>query len=126
MVRHSIGRLRHGSFRGWLWAVSASVYVLLYANRHRIHWSLPSLVTSYLADILALPLILSVALWVMRHVYFRRPDFSLPVSWIIATWAVLGVWFELILPIFQPHTIADGFDIVAYGLGGLLFGQSLN
>jgi hypothetical protein len=101
-------------------------YSFLYANRHWLHWPLPVLVTSYVADVLALPLLLSAALWLMRHIYFGRPDFSLPVSWIVATWAGLSLWFELLLPRFRLHATADGFDVLAYALGGLIFWRWLN
>ncbi|MDO7873282.1 hypothetical protein Q5H93_00950 [Hymenobacter sp. ASUV-10] len=88
---------------------------------------MPAIITSYLADVLALPLILSGALWLMRHVYFRQSGFTLPVAWVISTWAVLSIWFELLLPYLQPHTAtADGFDVLAYALGGLIFWRWLN
>jgi len=111
-----------------LLAAFSLIYGLLYADRYWLHWPLPPFITSYLADVLALPLILSGALWLMRHIYFGRPDFSLPATWVISAWAGLSIWFELLLlPHLRPRTTtADGFDVLAYALGGLIFWRWLN
>lgn len=108
----------------WLFALG---YGLLYFNRHWAHRPLPPLVSSYLADVLALPLLLTLALAFMRHVYFRQPGFVLPAAWVISTWAAVSVWFELLLPWWRPGTAtADPFDALAYAAGGFLFGHFLN
>lgn len=111
--------------RVWLAAGGLS-YLLLYLNRHWMHWPLPTLVTCYLADVLALPLALSAALWLMRHLYFHQPGFTLPAAWVIATWVAWSIWFEGILPTLQPQATADVGDVLAYALGGLIFWRWLN
>jgi hypothetical protein len=112
--------------RVWV-AVGGLLYALLYANRHWLHWPLPSFATSYLADILALPLILSGALWLMRVIYFRNSQFTLPLAWVLASWLGLSLWFELWLPRLRPQSAtADLADVLAYALGGLLFWRWLN
>jgi|GEM_PF-1084569 len=127
MGSHRVGGLRHQAYRPLLLAALALTYGLLYTNRHWLHWPLPTIISSYLADVLALPLILSGARWLMRHAYFRRADFTLPAIWVISTWAGISIWFELLLPYFRPHTTtADGFDVIAYALGGLIFWRWLN
>jgi len=127
MGSYCAGWVRRQIARAPLLAVVVLLYALLYTNRHWLHWPLPTIITSYLADVLALPLILSGALWLMRHVYFRRIDFTLPHTWVVSAWAGISIWFELLLPHFQPRTAtADGFDILAYALGGLIFWRWLN
>ena len=111
--------------RVWL-AAGTLIYVLLYLNKRWLHQPLSELVTSYLADVLALPLTLSAALWLLRHMYFRQPDFTLPGSWVVATWAGWSLWFEGVLPRLQPQATADVGDVLAYALGGWLFWRWLN
>jgi hypothetical protein len=86
----------------------------------------PPILTFYLADVLALPLLLTVALWFMRRVYFRRPAFVLPLSWVISAWLAASGCFEGILPLFRPTTTADPLDVVAYAVGGVVFWRWLN
>jgi hypothetical protein len=126
MVRHRIGGLSGRLGRPWLLAAFTLTYALLYVNRHWLHWPLSTLLNSYLADVLALPLVLSAALWLMRHVYFGSAVFTLPLSWIIASWTVFSIWFELLLPHLQPGATGDISDILAYALGGVVFWRWLN
>lgn len=99
---------------------------LLYLNKHLGHWPLPAILTSYLADVLALPLLLTAALLLLRYGYFRRPSFVLPASWIVASWLGLSIWFEGWLPGKQPAAVADALDVLAYAVGGWIFWRWLN
>jgi hypothetical protein len=102
-------------------------YCAIFINRHWGHWPLPPAINSYVSDLLALPLLLTVVLACMRHLYFRQPAFVLPVSWVLSTWLALSVWFEVVLPRWRPAiATADALDVVAYGIGGLIFWQWLN
>jgi hypothetical protein len=89
-------------------------------------WRLPNVVRFYLADVVALPLELTLLLYMMRHWYFRRPSFVLPTTWIVGTWLVFGVWFEGILPRIDHRATADPLDVVAYAVGGFIFWRWLN
>ena len=103
------------------------LYALLYSNKHWGHRALPAVLTSYLADVLALPLLLTVALLLLRHGYFRRAAFVLPGAWVVGAWLVLSVWFEGLLPRWQPAVAtADPFDVLAYAVGGWVFWRWLN
>jgi hypothetical protein len=91
------------------------------------HWPpLPPLLRAYLADVLTLPLELTLALCAMRRLYFRQPAFVLPTSWIFSTWVVMAVWFEGVLPRYDARATADPLDVVAYALGGLVFWRWMN
>lgn len=87
---------------------------------------LPPLLRHHLADVLALPLLLSLELWGLRRLYFRQPAFVLPTSWIISSWVVTSVWFEAVLPRFDARATADPLDALAYALGGLIFWRWMN
>ena len=99
---------------------------LLYLNKHWLRWPLPTVVTSYLADVLALPLLFTAALLLMRHGYFRQAAFVLPGSWVVAAWALLSLWFEWWLPRVQPAAVADPLDVLAYAVGAWVFWRWLN
>ena len=103
------------------------LYALLYSNKHWGHRALPAVLTSYLADVLALPLLLTVALLLLRHGYFRQPTFVLPGAWVVGAWVVFSVWFEGLLPRWQPAVAtADPLDVLAYAVGGWVFWRWLN
>lgn len=113
-----------------LFLAGAVLYLVVVARKHGgprfSHWPLPDLVRFHLADVLALPLELTLMLYFMRHWYFRRPSFVLPTGWIFSTWLVFAVWFEGILPLFDRRATADPLDVVAYGVGGFIFWRWLN
>jgi hypothetical protein len=113
-------------FRHPLFLTFALLYVGARGNRWWGHLPIPPVLNSYLADVACLPLELTLALVVLRRGYFRRPDFVLPSSWIISAWLVTAVWFELLLPRWQPAATADPLDVLAYAVGAGIFGRWLN
>ena len=113
-------------FRQPAFCLPLLTYLLYQANRHFWRQPLPALLTAYLSDALALPVILTLALVVQRRWVHRNPAFVLPDSWILAAWAYLAIWFEVLLPWFSPAAVADPLDVLAYGLGALYFRLLLN
>ncbi|UOQ77485.1 hypothetical protein MUN84_01895 [Hymenobacter sp. 5516J-16] len=109
-----------------LFVLGTGLYVFACINRYWPFWHLPAFVNSHLADLLDLPLQLTMVLWLMRRFYFRRPSFVLPLSWIVASWVVVAVWFEVVMPRFNRNMVADPLDVVAYTLGGLVFWRWMN
>ncbi|KAA9327488.1 hypothetical protein F0P96_16020 [Hymenobacter busanensis] len=128
MGRDGAGRLgRFAELRQPLFIIGALLYLFACVNRYWAPWPpLPRFINSHLADVLDLPLELTLVLWVMRRFYFRQPAFVLPLSWIVATWLVTAVWFELLMPRFNPRMVADPLDVVAYTVGGLIFWRWMN
>ncbi|MFD2783968.1 hypothetical protein [Hymenobacter rubripertinctus] len=125
-MRRLPAELRHPLF-----LLGAATYGGLALYRHAgarsVHWPpLPELVRHHLTDLLTLPLLLTLALWALRRLYFRQPAFVLPASWIFSAWLVVAVWFEGLLPRFDARATADWLDVGAYALGGLLFWRWLN
>ncbi|PJJ60706.1 magnesium citrate secondary transporter [Hymenobacter chitinivorans] len=102
------------------------VYGLYQANARLGHYPLPTLVTAYLSDLLAMPVILTLALVVQRRWVQRRATFCLPDSWLLGAWLYVSVWFELLLPLLSARHVGDWLDVVAYGLGTVVFRQLLN
>ena len=120
-IRRWPAELRHPLF-----LVGTGLYLLLQFNRRLLHWPFPSLLNSYLGDVLALPLLLTLALWAMRRVSFRNPSFVLPGTWIFSTWLAMAVGFELLLPAWRPTATPDPLDAVAYASGALIFWRWMN
>jgi hypothetical protein len=102
------------------------VYLLYQTNARLWHQPLPALVTAYLSDLLALPVILTLALVVQRRWVQRQAAFALPDSWLLGAWLYVSVWFELVMPWRAGTFVGDWLDVVAYGLGTLFFRQLLN
>ena len=103
---------------------AALAYAALRLNRSWLHQPLPLVVTSYLADLLCLPLLLSLALAAHRRLIDHRG--TLPVVWLVGAWVSVSVWFEGLLPLWSPRAVADPLDVVAYALGAWAFQHWLN
>jgi hypothetical protein len=99
---------------------------MLLLNRNALHSPLPAFLTSYLADALALPVILTLALAVQRRLGNHPPGFVFPNSWLLAAWLFVSVWFEAVLPHYSTRATADPLDVLAYAAGTLVFAQWLN
>ena len=113
-----------------LFLVGTVLYLIVAVQKHGgplfREWLLPDVVRFHLADLLALPLELTLMLYLMRRWYFRRPSFVLPTGWIVSTWLVFAVWFEGILPLFDNRATADPLDVLAYAVGGFIFLRWMN
>ncbi|MDF7811882.1 hypothetical protein [Hymenobacter sp. YC55] len=122
--------MRRGPYelRQPLFLLGAVLYFLAILHKRGVgplpYW--PPVLGSYLADVLTLPLELTLLRWIMRRFYFQTPVFVLPTSWVVATWLTISVWFEGILPYFSRTATGDPLDVVAYAVGGLIFWRWLN
>ncbi|MBD1397459.1 magnesium citrate secondary transporter [Pontibacter sp. JH31] len=83
------------------------------------------LLFSYLDDLLAMPMVLTLILAAERA-YFRNGSFVLPWTWVAGAVAAFAFFFELVLPPFSPKHTADWLDAVAYTCGGALFFFTIN
>lgn len=83
------------------------------------------LLFSYLDDLLAMPIVLTIILAVER-IYFQNDSFVMPLAWLAGAVVAFSIFFELLLPpIYSKHT-ADWLDVVAYTLGALVFQFTIN
>ena len=80
----------------------------------------PMFFSHYFADLLCMPLLLSVAVLVMRWV---KADAGLHLSraMILVATLYVSLVFECVLPLFFQRYTADFWDVVMYGVGGGLF-----
>ncbi|OON69308.1 hypothetical protein B0919_08440 [Hymenobacter sp. CRA2] len=86
----------------------------------------PTWVSSWLADALCVPVVLTLAL-VAQRVLRRQPRFVLPDAWLVASWLYVSLWFELLAPWLLPaRYAADGLDVLAYAAGTWAFRRWLN
>ena len=113
-------------FRHPLFIVAVLLYAGYLLNRYLLHWPLPTLLTSYLGDLAAMPVMLSLALAAQRRFVARTRAFIFPDTWLIAAWVYVSLWFEGILPYFSATAVADPFDVVAYAIGTVAFRHWLN
>ena len=77
--------------------------------------------SSYLDDILCIPIVMSITLVIFRLVIVQDNSFIFPMSYIIIAVIFFSVLFELILPTISIKYTRDVFDIVAYSIGGIVF-----
>jgi hypothetical protein len=103
---------------------AALTYMALWLNRCCLHQVLPTLASAYLADLLCMPLLLSLTLAAHRWLINQRG--TLPVTWLVGAWAYVSVWFEGLLSLWSPRAVADPLDVLAYALGTWAFYYWLN
>ncbi|MFD2719050.1 hypothetical protein ACFST9_10005 [Hymenobacter monticola] len=102
------------------------LYGLRQANRHWLQGPLPPLLTSYLSDLAAMPVMLTLAVAAYRRMVARSQAFVLPDAWLGWSWVAVSMWFEGILPLFDAQAVADPLDALAYAAGTLAFRRWLN
>ncbi|MBF9236925.1 hypothetical protein I2I05_05910 [Hymenobacter sp. BT683] len=117
---------RWPEFRHPLFVGATLVYLAFQLNRRALHWPLPELLTSYLGDVVAMPVVLSLALAAHRRLVARSLAFVLPDSWLVGAWAYVSLFFEAFLPCVSTAAVADSWDAVAYAAGTLTFRYWLN
>jgi hypothetical protein len=77
-------------------------------------------ISSYLADVLCLPILLSYILLVLRY-FKKEPLLWLNTPQIIFLFLYVSLLFEFILPKYSERYIADVYDVIAYALGAIFF-----
>lgn len=84
------------------------------------HLVVPRWFSSYLADLLCMPVLLILTTISIRWIK-GWVTFLLSGKMILFTLIYLSLVFELLLPQLSARYTADPFDLVAYGVGALLF-----
>lgn len=114
-------RLFHRHFSFLQVYVSCSVLVFLGVEYSRkTGKALPDWVFHYLNDLLCIPIVGYIGLWAARKIK-GNTHLSIP-WWAVATVVLLfAVYFEGFMPLISSRYTADGYDVVCYGIGGLLF-----
>jgi hypothetical protein len=108
----------------------AQVAFLMYSAHRFILWQWAELepwwMRNYLADVLCLPVVLSMAVLLQRLLFYRNSDYRLNKMQVIFTVVYVTVIFEGILPHFMPRYTADYFDVAAYSTGGWIYWKWMN
>ncbi len=105
-------------YRGWM--VLVVLYIFLLGVKFDFVSIKSAYVRNYFADILCLPILLSVSTLLIRYVK-RAATFKLSILQICFVFLYISIVFEFVLPHFSTKFTYDIFDIFAYGLGGIIF-----
>lgn len=84
------------------------------------HIPVPIFLSHYFADLLCMPLLLSVVVIGMRWVK-SIPNLTISLLMVVCAAAAVGFVFEYWLPQISQRYTADGLDLLMYGVGGGLF-----
>lgn len=82
--------------------------------------------SDYGADLLAMPVALSIALWVIRRSSSEQKTYRLSWTLIASGVVIFSVLFEGLFPLLSERFTADPIDVVAYALGAAFFAWKLN
>lgn len=107
-----------------LFLLSASLYLLLFVLK-KLEYRVPGL-SEYGADVLAMPVVLTLSLVGIRASKASRRNWRF--TWLHILFGILyfAFLFEWLFPRIDDRTTADPWDVLAYAVGGLLFGLLMN
>ncbi len=108
-----------------IFILAAGVFWVTYLLEYFHIFTIP-FVHHYLDDLLALPVILTVAVAAQRQWLYRNSFYTLTKIQVIFAVVYVSVLFEGILPAFSVKYTRDVWDMVAYILGAMLFYRFLN
>lgn len=111
--------------RNPIFVISASIFWVTYTFEYFQIFTLP-FVHYYLDDLLALPVILTLAVAAQRQWIYRNPCYTLSKTQVVFAVIYVSVLFEGILPAFSVKYNRDAWDILAYILGAGLFYRFIN
>lgn len=102
------------------------LYFLLFTGLYLINQFIESkgvynfYLSSYLDDLLVMPIILTVALVAMK-IITRKPMFELDIVMLVMAFVLISLLFEVILPKYSPVYTKDYWDVVCYAIGTGVF-----
>jgi hypothetical protein len=95
------------------------VYAVLYLLKTLGYYT--PWISDYLADLLCLPIVLSIVLFAMRKMRVVPESFELTPAMILAALIYFSIVFEWLLPLWSDRYQSDFLDIVAYSLGAIAY-----
>lgn len=99
------------------------VLLILYAVHLSIKYNsivVPVWISSYVADLLCVPFILSLFVMIVRFVK-KQNTFRLPPSMIVFAVLYISFVFEYLMPKYSARYTADPVDVVFYFIGGVFY-----
>lgn len=100
------------------------MYLFIYVA-NQMGYRLCNLFQFYLADLLAVPVTATLALWLMKYV--RQGNGYVLERWhMVYVVALFCTVFEVLLPLVMERYTGDIIDVVMYIMGGLFFWNVMN
>jgi len=107
----------------WFFLFSTTTLVIHQIIQKVFHISIPIL-DNYGDDFFAMPFILTIFL--AEQYLWKRRTTPLSIFETLTFTLLFGLFFEFILPEFNPNYTKDYWDFLAYGLGALSFYYLIN
>lgn len=82
--------------------------------------SIPRLINNYFNDLICMPFVLKICQYTVRIVK-SDSKLTLPTSLQVVVTLIFSIYFEFILPIYNPRYTSDWVDVIMYFLGLLIF-----
>ncbi|MBA3899460.1 MAG: magnesium citrate secondary transporter [Bacteroidetes bacterium] len=80
---------------------------------------------AYLDDLLCMPVVLTLTLFILRWI-IKSPDYTFSKKQVIFALLYFSFAFEVLLPLYSEKYTADVFDVLAYGIGAVIFYKYIN
>lgn len=102
--------------------------ILFWINQAVEKWGFttPTLVSSYLDDLLAMPVILGLTLQVFQWIHPMKSKFRFTGIQTTVGFLYVSLAFEGFLPFYSEVYTRDWIDIICYGLGTIIFYRFIN
>ena len=124
MADRPAGRIGLAPFQNRAFLLAAGLYALNLGFK-QTGASVP-LLQYYLNDLLCMPLVLTLTLFLQRTFTFRDPSHVFTKYQVMIAVLYYSVGFEVVLPQILPRYTADPLDVLAYALGGWFFYLFIN
>lgn len=102
-----------------LFIVLAMIYIAYYALK-QTDITFPLWISNYLADLLSIFLVNTVALWLIRKIKVK-PNLEFSQHLVLLSIVMFSVFFEFYLPLKSTIYVYDAYDIVCYFISGVGF-----
>lgn len=107
----------------WFWLFFLTYLFLYFMNR--MGYNFPAPIQFYLADLFAVPVVATLAMWFTRWT-LQKQDFTLPAILITFIVLLFSILFELLLPLVMKRYTSDPIDALMYAIGGFFFWKVMN
>ena len=84
------------------------------------------IVHDYFADLLCIPIVLSICLALLQLLYSKYKYRRLELSKVVFAVIYVAIVFELFLPFYSSTYTGDIIDVAAYCIGGVIFQLTIN
>jgi hypothetical protein len=102
--------------------------ILFWANQYleKVQGIFIPFVHAYMDDLLAMPVVLGITLQAFQWIHPLRAGFRFTKVQVLVGWLYFSLLFEILLPRWSDHYVADPWDVLAYGIGAAFFYRFIN